>query len=333
MNQVLLGLLMCPICGSAVADLGECLVCSQRHAFPVVRGIPRFTSASSYADSFGFQWKRFPTRQLDAGHWRDSELTFTAKTGLVPEDVKGKLVLDAGCGMGRFSDVVARWGADQIVAVDLSQAVDVAGENLSGYPAATAFQADLQNLPFAPETFDIVFSIGVLHHTPSTERAFRALATYVRPGGMYCVWVYSRHLRATLAGGEIIRLLTKRMDRQKLLSLIKKIEPKLSSMKKGVPALSRLIDLAIPTSNHPDKEWRQLDTFDWYSPRYQWKHSISEVLRWYRSLGFEDIERLNVPVAVRGRRPTRDLTGEDDDDSGRLVRRHARGLRHHRKQR
>jgi SAM-dependent methyltransferase len=321
MNQIVLGLLTCPICGSVVADLGDSLVCNRRHTFPVVRGIPRFTPTSSYADSFGFQWKRFPTRQLDAGNRRDSEVTFMAKTGLSPDDIRGKLVLDAGCGMGRFSDVVARWDADQIVAVDLSQAVEVAAENLSAYPAATALQADLENLPFAPKTFDIVFSIGVLHHTPSTERAFRTLATFVKPGGIYCVWVYSRHLRATLAGGEIIRLLTRRMDRQKLLHLIQKTEPKLSSMKRRIPALSPLIDLAIPTSNHPEKEWRQLDTLDWYSPRYQWKHSFSEVMGWYRSLGFEDIERLNVRVAVRARRPMRDLIGEDADISDRPVKR------------
>jgi hypothetical protein len=92
-------------------------------------------------------------------------------------------------------------------------------------------------------------------------------------------------------------------------------------MKMRIPALSRLIDLAIPTSNHPEKEWRQLDTLDWYSPRYQWKHSFSEVMGWYRSLGFEDIERLNVRVAVRGRRPMRDLIGENADISGRPVER------------
>jgi SAM-dependent methyltransferase len=321
MNQVVLGLLTCPICRSAVADLGETLVCNRGHTFPVVRGIPRFTPTSSYADSFGFQWKQFPTQQLDTGNRRDSEVTFMAKTGLSPDDMKGRLVLDAGCGMGRFSEVVARWDAGQIVAVDLSQAVEVAAVNLSAYPAATTLQADLENLPFAPETFDIVFSIGVLHHTPSTERAFRTLATFVKPGGIYCVWVYSRHLRVTLAGGEIIRLFTRRMDRQKLLELIQKTEPKLSSMKMRIPALSRLIDLAIPTSNHPEKEWRQLDTFDWYSPRYQWKHSFSEVKGWYRSLGFEDIERLNVRVAVRGRRPMRDLIGEDAEISGRPVER------------
>jgi hypothetical protein len=105
------------------------------------------------------------------------------------------------------------------------------------------------------------------------------------------------------------------MDRQKLLNLIQKTEPKLSSMKMRIPAPSRRIDLANPTSNHPDKERRQIDTLDWYSPKSPWKHSFSEVVGWYRSLGFEGIERLN----VRGHRPIRNLTGEEADISGRPV--------------
>jgi hypothetical protein len=115
-----------------------------------------------------------------------------------------------------------------------------------------------------------------------------------------------------LAGGDVIRLLTRWMDRQTRLNLIQKTEPKPSSMKTRIPALSRRIDLAIPTSNHPFKEGQQTDTLHWYSRRYPWKHSFSEVVGWCRSLGVEGIERLN----VRGRQPIRNLIGEDADIFG-----------------
>src|SRR5947199_61256 len=70
-----------------------------------------------------------------------------------------KLVLDVGCGMGRFADVATRWGA-HVVCVDLSLAAEVAARNLADR-SATFFQADVFNLPFASESFDYIYSIGV----------------------------------------------------------------------------------------------------------------------------------------------------------------------------
>jgi len=53
----------------------------------------------------------------------------------------------------------------------------------------------------------------------------------------------------------------------------------------------------------PDPEWRVLDTFDWYSPRYQWKHTYPEVRIWFETAGLEEITILPRPVAFRGRMP------------------------------
>src|SRR5208337_3717658 len=68
------------------------------------------------------------------------------------------------CGMGRFADVATRWGA-HVVGIDLSLAAEVAARNLAGRKA-TILQADVFHLPFVPESFDFIYSIGVLHHTP-----------------------------------------------------------------------------------------------------------------------------------------------------------------------
>ncbi len=278
------------------------LVCDEGHMVPVVDGVPRFTPASTYADSFGFEWTSFPELQLDDDANRESEETLVAKLGLGPPDVAGRLVLDVGCGMGRFSDVVSRWGG-RVVGADLSRAVDAAARNLSGREDAAVIQADARDLPFAPGAFDVVFSIGVLHHTPSTFGALARISPLVKPGGTLAIWVYSSRLRWALFGGELLRPITSRMSPQQLLRLVRWIVPRAWALKRRMPALHRLVDLALPTSNHPDPEWRILDTFDWYSPRYQHKHTYAEVEGWFRSLGFEEVERLGVPVSVRGRRP------------------------------
>jgi ubiquinone/menaquinone biosynthesis C-methylase UbiE len=270
----------------------------------VVGGIPRFTAPSSYADSFGYQWTTFRKTQLDDGARQESEETFATKTGLTPTDVAGKTVLDVGCGMGRFTDVVARWGAGTVVAMDISRAVESAQENLASFGSAYLIQGDASRPPLAPGSFDIVFSIGVLHHTPSTAASLAAVARLVKPGGTFAVWLYSSRLRLTHLGSEVLRPVTSRMDEQRLLRIVRSVVPRMDNLHERFPALTKPLRVALPTSAHPDPEWRILDTFDWYSPKYQWKHSEDEVTGWFRKLGFQDVRTLEIPVSVRGRRPS-----------------------------
>ena len=298
----LLELLVCPVCGQSLNRGADNYSCG-RHTFPVVRGIPRFTPPSSYADSFGFEWTSFPRLQLDAEESHESADTFRQKTRLGPDDVAGKVVLDAGCGMGRFTDVVARWGGARVVGADISRAVEAAAQNLVVFQSVGVVQADVRSLPFAPESFDIVFSIGVLHHTPNTFQSLARIARLVKPGGTLAVWVYSRRLRWTMLGSEVIRPLTSRMRPERLLRMVSWVTPRMREIKRRLPGAKPILDFVLPTSNHPNPEWQILDTFDWYSPRYQRKHTYSEVEAWFRKLGFETVERLGVPVAVRGRRP------------------------------
>lgn len=295
-------LLACPDCGTSLRPRSGSLFCSSGHTFPIVGGIPRFTLPSSYADSFGFEWTTFPRLQLDQGTRRESEETLRAKTGLGPGDVRGRSVFDAGCGMGRFSHVVASWGAERVVGMDISRAVEAASDNLQAFESVALAQADLRRLPLAPASFDVVFSVGVLHHTPSTFASLSSIAKLVKPGGILAIWVYSRELRWRLFGSEVLRPLTSRMQAEMLLAGVRRVVPRASAVKRRLPAVAPLLDFILPTSNHMDPEWRILDTFDWYSPRYQWKHSYDEVEGWFRRLGFTDLRRLGFPVSVRGRR-------------------------------
>ncbi|MFZ1129445.1 MAG: methyltransferase domain-containing protein, partial [Terriglobales bacterium] len=184
-------ILRCLGCGSKLeSDQAEGFVCPAcKRAYPKVQGIARFVDAQHYAASFGYQWHRYQKTQLDHDELRESERHFLAKTALRPEDLKGKLVLDVGCGMGRFAEVATRWGA-RVVGVDLSAAAEVAAKNLAERDFV-AFQADVFALPFAPESFDVIYSIGVLHHTPDCEAAVKTLDKYLKPGGLLVVWLYS----------------------------------------------------------------------------------------------------------------------------------------------
>jgi ubiquinone/menaquinone biosynthesis C-methylase UbiE len=292
--------LRCVTCGRAPLErMPDGWRCPCGARFPLTAGVARFVSSEHYADSFGYQWNTFATAQLDSanGTTRSRE-AFHLKTGIDPAGLRGARVLDAGCGMGRFAEVCAAAGAE-VHAVDLSRAVDAAAANLRRFSLASFYQSDIMNLPFVDGTFDLVYSIGVLHHTPDTRRAFLALTRLVKPGGAIAIWVYATRLKL-MVGGELLRLLTPRMPKTMLMNASRVAIPLYRVHR--LPVVGRLTTVLFPTSMDPDPEWRWLDTFDWYAPRYQWKHSYAEVESWFREAGLTDLTRQAFPVSVRGRR-------------------------------
>jgi SAM-dependent methyltransferase len=192
LSPALIELLRCPACGASLDEDGDEVVCAARHRYPVIRGIPRLFDDARLsieqrrtAEAFGYSWTHYPDRNpYTEEQWRDWVLP------LGPEDFEGKLVLDAGCGLGGFAEYASAWGARQVVGVDLSEAIDAAGERLGDQ--IDLVQADIYELPFAPGTFDLAYSIGVLHHLPDPEEGFRAVVRAVRPGGGVFAWVYGR---------------------------------------------------------------------------------------------------------------------------------------------
>ncbi len=303
----LLRLLCCPVClGSLVEqDHGyTCPSCGRR--FPEVRGVVRFVDEGNYADSFGYQWKRFHRTQLDHAARNLSETDFARKTGLKPDDLKGKLVLDVGCGMGRFAEVVTRWGA-RVIGIDLSAAAEVAAKNLSDREFI-AFQADVFALPFAPETFDAIYSMGVLHHTPDCEKAVKVLPQYLKPGGTIAIWLYSAYNKWYRFSDQY-RKITTRMSPAALHGLFRVAVPFFYWLRRGLRAIplvgkpvAGVIHHMFPVNTHPDPEVRVLDTLDWYSPKYQSKHTYEQVFRWFESCGLEDLKVGEIPVGVRAKK-------------------------------
>lgn len=311
MNPDLLDLLACPACGGSLELLAEstvngqidsgrlkCTSCEIRA--PIVGGIPRFVPGEAYAESFGFQWSRFRTTQLDIAPDEESERTFVGKTAIDLGSMDGQTVLDVGCGMGRFAEVCARHGA-RVIGVDLSDAVEPAAENLRSYPRCDVVQADVFDLPFADGVFDVVYSIGVLHHTPDTKEAFLRLPKLLKPNGEIAIWVYSGERVDRLASGlkYTYRRVTPRIGRPTLLA-ISRIAAPLYRIHTA-PYIGFFSRKVLPTAMHPDPQWRVLDTFDDYSPKYRWRHTYDEVLTWFAQAGLVDLEALAPRVAVRGR--------------------------------
>ena len=257
-------------------------------AYPIRNGIPRFVPTDAYVDTFSFEWTTFHDVQIDILNRSDlSERDFRWKTGWGPDDLKGKLVLDAGVGAGRFAEIASRWGAE-VVGVDLSFAVDAARDTLRGRDNVHLVQADIFHLPFRRETFDAAYSMGVLHHTPDTREAFRSVASLVRTGGEFAVFIYGRGHYSYFS--DIWRKVTTKVP-YRLVYYLAALSIPLYPVYR-IPVLGRALLFVFPMQTHPDPRWRWLDTFDWYSPKYQHKHTWAEVYRWFEECGFKEMKLL-----------------------------------------
>jgi SAM-dependent methyltransferase len=292
--------LTCPATGQSLERRGEFLVTPDcAHRYPIVHEIPRFVAGDHYADSFSFEWNVHKHTQLDPFRADQlSERTLREKTGLTPEDVRGKLILDAGLGAGRFAEVLARWGAS-VVGVDLSYAVEAANVTLGEIPNVLVCQADIANLPFRPGTFDYIISIGVLHHTPDTRRYFQFLTPFLKPGGEIAIWVYSNSSHYATRARWIP--FTSRIPKRWYYSFCKVFVP--WALRHRDSALVRNLRHLFPFSDQGlGVENDVLDTFDGYSPRYHGVHAPHGVAAWFQAAGLSDIRILPCATAVRGRR-------------------------------
>lgn len=232
----LLETLRCPSCRNSLSAADE-LGCQQCDvSYPIVDGIPRMLSRKlrdalkgetavtgtdakqvETALSFGYEWQRFPEMYDE---WERQFLDYMQPHG--PEFFRGKKVLDAGCGNGRFAYYASKYGAD-VWAIDLGPAVEVARRNTETVKAKV-IQADLHDPPFALESFDFIYSIGVLHHLPEPEVAFRNLLRFLKPGGEVQIYLYwkpeSQPIKALLLSGvEGARRLTTRLPHKAVYAL------------------------------------------------------------------------------------------------------------------
>lgn len=202
MKERALAYLACPHCqGDLVLDVtaragheimeGTLTCAGCHHVFPVRRGVPRFASdigevEERTAEAFGYEWTRYSEL---AGRYRQQFLDWLRP--VTPDFFRGKVVLEGGCGKGRHTALAAEFGAKDVVAIDLSVAVEAAFANTRHLENVHIVQADLNSPPVRP-LCDYAFSIGVLHHLPDPERGFHALVSRLRPGGAISAWVYGR---------------------------------------------------------------------------------------------------------------------------------------------
>ncbi len=269
-----------PATGEPLRRDGDELVDDSGNRWPIVEGIPRFVR-DEHLQSFGLQWNRY-----DVAHDDEDRATFQAKTGFALDQLAGRRVLDAGCGGGRYSKICGEAGA-KVFGADHSSAVEKASRLCAHQPHVHFVQADLKQLPFEPESFDFVFSIGVMHHDADTRRVFDAVARMVKPGGQYAVWLYRRNQWWQEGINNFLRRRTTRWSPRALERW-----SRFGACLGAIPVVNRTLNKVINFSAHPVRENRVCDTFDWYAPQYQHHHTVDELEGWFRDAGFTDLQIL-----------------------------------------
>jgi SAM-dependent methyltransferase len=304
------------ISGKNHVDDGELVSSDGRCRYLIKGSIPRFVPQSNYADNFGMQWNYFSKTQLDSnsGHPISSD-RFWKATGWLPEQLKDQWVLDVGCGSGRFAEVALNAGA-KVVALDYSSAVDACYANLKHFPNLYVVQGDIYSLPFALESFQYVYSLGVLQHTPSVSEAFASLPAMVAPGGQLCVDYYWNRLFTVMHSKYLFRPITKRIPQDKLFALLKKTVPFMLSTSRvlgSLPILGRIFKRIVPVADYTGvyplseqqlREWALLDTFDMLSPTYDNPQKSKDIRLWMHEANFINVEVLHETLlVVRGQKP------------------------------
>ncbi len=138
------------------------------------------------ARAFGYQWRTFVDNY---DYFKEIFLSFT-RPFLDEPDYAGKVMLEVGCGSGRPAVTACQLGAE-VIAMDLSAAVDSANQQAQSVPMLHVVQADAYAPPFRA-IFDAVYSVGVLQHIPSPKMALLGIRSTVSPDARLVLWVYGQ---------------------------------------------------------------------------------------------------------------------------------------------
>ena len=237
--------------------------------------------------SFDYQWKNVFGADLPAAtddFKADAASLIETYTGFPIDWFRGKDVLDAGCGNGRWSWALGTAGAT-VTAVDQSEAgVAAATGTCTGFPGFRALRHDLLKPLDLAQEFDLVWSFGVLHHTGDTRTALTNVAACVKPGGYLYLMLYGEP--RWLHPGEFRSINRYNEMRQTLAPM-------------GFDERAEFLRSKLG-------DWDGRNWFDAASPSINDLHRRSEIAEWLHQLGFTDLrftcpETRNIHVVAKRR--------------------------------
>jgi 2-polyprenyl-3-methyl-5-hydroxy-6-metoxy-1,4-benzoquinol methylase len=277
-------------------------------------------AARATAESFGLEWANHGELARlyasEADLWREFE-----GFRIPPDLFEDKRVLDAGCGMGRWSYAAAKSGARHVVAFDLHDGVYAARRFTQDAGGVSLLKANIFALPFRDQAFDSIVSIGVLHHTGDAHRAMRALLPLLKPGGRLFLQLYeSRGATKDRRMTALLRI-THRMPKRLLyrICVVLVAARYVPLVKNLIQAVNHFVQI-VSFGKHRTF-WRNVaDTYDWHCCPYRTFHTGEELRRVLTEAGLVEIALTNPAyqgaVNIVGRRPDTPHGGEPQPAAG-----------------
>ena len=307
-----------PSQNSETIEEGQLICTSCGRVFPIVRSIARFVPSEDYAHSFGYQWNYFDKTQLDSHMGNDLSRERFFATTQWPQKMDGQVILEAGCGMGRFTQIVLETGAE-VVSFDLSNAVEANLRNNGDSGHVQIVQASIYEIPFRKESFDKVFCMGVLQHCPDVRAAFMSLVPFLQPGGEIVVDVYQKHTGFFPPLKYWARPFLTWMGPKGVHRFLSLVIPPAFYLKKTlykIPLVGKRIGNFIPIGpvSHAPRliftdevlvQVKILSALDMFSPVHDHPQTLDTVRQWFADAGLVDV---NVGIGfngvnARGRKP------------------------------
>lgn len=277
------------------------------------------------SEAFGFKWGKqdtyaSPEIREASREWLSQRFGGRSVLSYLGGSTGKPIVLDAGCGAGFSASIVFENDFDRIryIGADISSAAAIARQNIGPLTSESLFlRSDLTKLPFQPSSIDLIFSEGVLHHTPSTKRAFLSLVPFLKPGGVFAFYVYAKKGPIREFTDDFLRDIFVQMAPDAAWEAMKpitqlgialgelnaKVDIKedipILGIKKGEIDVQRLFYWSVlKTYYRPEFSFDEMNhiNFDWFTPRYAFRQTPEEVRIWVEEAGLT-VERLHVEEA------------------------------------
>ncbi len=291
-----------PVTGEVLTEQADKLISKSGASFPIINSIPRFVPVENYASAFGYQWKKYAKTQLDSFTGNSiSKDRLNDCLGYPVEQLAGKTVLEVGSGAGRFTEHLVKAGA-LTHAIDLSVAVEVNKENIGAAANYKISQASVYELPYPKASFDVVICIGVIQHTPSSEKTIQALYEMVKPGGQLIIDHYIWRLGYYLNPATYWRLYLKEIKPEKSKKIVDTLvdiffpihwalrnAPFLNWFVKRVSPVMTYMSQFPQLSREEHYQLAKLDSYDSLTDYYKHLRTPAQIRKELEQLGAKDI--------------------------------------------
>jgi len=303
---------------------------AQGNEYKISNFIPRFVkskTSDTTKQSFSYKWNTFVDAAISKQE--ENKHLFLQHYGLDTKKFRNYLsncnkILDVGCGIGYISNWLSSETNGNVFGVDLSESVNVAYEHFSKKSIQNLqfIQADIAELPFKENTFDLIICKEMIHHTPEPRKIFGKLIKFLKKNGSIFIYVYNKKGPIREFCDDYFRKFTTKLsvdECHKFAEAMTELGRSLREMKVNITVPKDIPYLNIKSGEYDlqrfiywnifkcwwddkgNRDYSNAVNFDWYHPPYAFRYEENEFKKWFEEENFiiKNFNSLDSGFAVR----------------------------------